>query len=246
MVDIPSMSLVIPAFNEEGYLAETLAHVRTAERFLVSRTGSGLQVVVVDNGSNDRTAAIAREMAAVVVAETEHNIARVRNAGAQVADGEVLVFLDADTLVPVELFVRIAEEMTTDRIGGSVDVLHRPGKSPVLRAYFRMWRFVGLLGGMAQGACQFCRRDVFAALGGYDETIYMGEDIDFYWRLRGLARRRHARTCFIRDLQVIPSTRRFDQWSVWRTLLFTNPLLIPLLGRRRKTAWSEWYDRPPR
>jgi glycosyltransferase involved in cell wall biosynthesis len=197
MIDPPSMSLVIPAFNEEGYLADTLAHVRTAERFLASRTNSTLEVVVVDNASQDRTAAIGRQMGAVVVAEKQHNIARVRNAGARAADRDVLVFLDADTLVPVELFVRIAEEMKPDRLGGSVDVFHRPPKSAVLRAYFAMWRLIGLVGGMAQGACQFCRRDVFAALGGYDETIYMGEDIDFYWRLRRLARRRGARTCFI-------------------------------------------------
>jgi hypothetical protein len=45
---------------------------------------------------------------------------------------------------------------------------------------------------------------------------------------------------------VVPSARRFDRWPVWRTLIFTNPFLILLLGRRRKSAWGDWYDRPPR
>ena len=98
---------------------------------------------------------------------------------------------------------------------------------------------------MAQGACQFCRRDVFAELGGYDETMYMGEDVDFFWRLRALARRRGSMTCIIRDLPVVPSARRFNTWPLWRTLALTNPLLVLTL-RRRRSAWAGWYDRAPR
>ena len=45
---------------------------------------------------------------------------------------------------------------------------------------------------------------------------------------------------FIQDIQVIPSTRRFDRWPLWRTLVFTNPLFI-LIFRRRKGPWKEWY-----
>jgi hypothetical protein len=98
---------------------------------------------------------------------------------------------------------------------------------------------------MAQGAAQFCRRESFLALGGYDETIYMGEDVDFYWRMRRAARRGGRRVCYITDMRVIPSPRRFDRWSIWKTLLWTNPLLIALL-RRRKGAWRGWYEDVPR
>jgi GT2 family glycosyltransferase len=98
---------------------------------------------------------------------------------------------------------------------------------------------------MAQGATQFCRKDVFLALGGYDETLYMGEDVDLHWRLKGLAARRRGSVSFIEDLRVKPSTRRFDRWGLWRTLVWTNPLFI-LLFRRRKAAWRGWYDEAPR
>lgn len=106
-----------------------------------------------------------------------------------------------------------------------MDILHRP-VSPILRAYLLFWRIFGLIDGMAQGACQFCRKNVFKELGGYDETWYVGEDVDFYWRLKRLARRR-------------------GQWPVWRTLVWTFPPLLFVL-KRNKTACGGWYRNPPR
>ena len=241
----PSVSVVIPAYNEERCIADTLEHLRAAGNLLEARADAALQILVVDNGSTDRTAAIARDRGVTVVGEPHHNIARVRNAGARAADHEVLVFLDADTLVPAELLWHIARAMADSScLGGAVDTLYQP-KRLVIRAYLGFWRAIGMLLGMAQGACQFCRRDVFAALGGYDETWYMGEDVDFFWRLRALARRRGLEICFIRDLQVVPSARRFDQWPVWRILLLTNPFLAFVL-RRRRSSWAGWYDQAPR
>ena len=102
-------------------------------------------------------------------------------------------------------------------------------------AYLQFWRVIGTLTGMAQGATQFFRKDIFLALKGYDETLFMGEDVDLYWRLKKFARQHNGKVVFIKDIRVVPSTRRFDQWRLWRTLFWTNPLLI-LLFRRSKTA----------
>ena len=98
---------------------------------------------------------------------------------------------------------------------------------------------------MAQGAAQFCRRDAFFALNGYDETLLMGEDVDFYWRLKRFAKRQNGSISFIEEVRVVPSTRRFDQWGLWRTLIWTNPLFI-LLVRRKKGTWRGWYKEVPR
>jgi len=244
-VEMPSLSVIIPAFNEAGYILETLDRLGAAEQHFKAVAPAAVQILVVDNASTDRTAELAQSAGATVVHEAEHNIARVRNAGAAAARHDVLIFLDADTLVPPELLLGIARAMTDPTCaGGSVDLLHQ-ANSLLLRAYFRLWRVFGLLCGTAQGACQFCRRSVFQELGGYDETWYMGEDVDFYWRLKRVARQRGLRTSFIRELQVIPSPRRWNRWPLWRTLIWTFPPLL-FAFRRRRAVWVGWYRKPVR
>jgi glycosyltransferase involved in cell wall biosynthesis len=245
LAEMPSISVIIPAFNEAGYISETLKRLSAAEQHFKAIAAAGIEILVVDNASMDATAELARNAGATVVYEAEHNVAKVRNSGAAAARHDILVFLDADTLVPPELLLGIARAMTDPQcVGGSVDVSHRP-VSRILRAYLVFWRVLGLIGGMAQGACQFCRKSAFKELAGYDETWYMGEDVDFYWRLKRLARRHRLRVTFIGELQVVPSPRRFDQWPIWRTLVWTFPPLLFVL-KRNKAAWGGWYREPPR
>ena len=73
----------------------------------------------------------------------------------------------------------------------------------------------------------------------------MGEDVDFLWRLKRIAKRQNGSVVFIEDIRVVPSTRRFDQWRLWRTLVWTNPLFI-LMFRRSETCWRGWYKAVPR
>jgi glycosyltransferase involved in cell wall biosynthesis len=241
----PTLSVIIPAFNEERFLPETLAHLRAAEREAAEEHGARVEIIVVDNASNDRTAEVAREWGATVVSVPEHNIARVRNAGALAAAGDVFVFVDADTLVPETVLSRIVLAMKDpDCLGGAVDTDYRPARR-LIRVYLHLWRWIGILTGMAQGATQFCRRDAFSALNGYDERMYMGEDVDFYWRLGRLARSRGHRVRLLREIQVVPSCRRFDQWPLVRTLIQTNPLYVTFFCRR-PSAWRGWYGNVPR
>ena len=236
------LSLIIPAYNEQAYIAATLERVNHALRYAGN---SRVEIIVVDNGSTDETAAVAARYVSKIIAEGEHSVARARNAGAAAATTDVLVFLDADTLVPERFFARIGEIMEDSRcIGGSVDIDHGAGRKWV-RVYLALWRWFGRLAGMAQGAAQFCRRDAFAAVSGYDERLFMGEDVDFYWRLGRLAKPRGNYVRTISDLRVCPSPRRFDQWPAWRILLWTNPLFI-LLFQRRRSAWRGWYEKPVR
>ncbi|MFL6227467.1 MAG: glycosyltransferase [Pyrinomonadaceae bacterium] len=239
------ISIIVPAYNEEKYVGRTLASLKQAERLLLHETGVPIEIIVVDDASTDSTAAVARSFGAVVFPEPTHNVGHVRNAGASRAGGDILIFVDADVIVPESLLCRIHEAMSDGHcLGGAVDTDYQPAKFSV-KVYLGMWRLVGRAAGMAQGATQFCRRDVYASLGGYDETLYMGEDVDFYWRLKRLAKQRGSYVRFIEDLRVSPSSRRFDTWLFWRTLVWTNPMFI-LAFRRRKRVWSGWYGATPR
>jgi glycosyltransferase involved in cell wall biosynthesis len=240
-----SISVIVPAYNEERYLGETLKSIQRAKELLLKQDAVPTEIIVVDNESTDSTSDVALSFGASVVKETKRNIAKVRNAGASFAKGNVFVFIDADTIVPAELLWRINQLMTSEACyGGAVDTDYRAAK-PMMKIYLQLWRTLGKLAGIAQGATQFCRTEVFVSLSGYDETLYMGEDVDFYWRLKRFAKRQNGHVCFIEDLQVVPSTRRFDQSPFWRTLICTNPFYI-LTFRRKERAWRAWYGVIPR
>ncbi len=243
------MTIIVPAFNEAAWLAPTLTAIRAAADRLRARSEAGpaigVEVIVVNNDSQDGTAAVARQHGATVVHEPVRNIARARNTGARHAAGDLLVFVDADVTVPPTLLHVIAETMRDPAcLGGGVDVDYRP-RRPVVRLYLGAWRLLGRLTGMVQGATQFCRKSAFERVGGYDETAWIGEDVDFYRTLSRLARREGGTVRFIRRPRVQPSCRRFDTWPVWRILLWTNPLFIALF-RRRRAAWPGWYSDPVR
>ena len=88
------LTIIIPAFNEEAYLPSTLDSIQTA----AAHSDAEVDIIVVDNNSVDDTAAVARSKGVTVVHEPVQGIARARNAGAGHAEGDVLVFVDADVV----------------------------------------------------------------------------------------------------------------------------------------------------
>lgn len=231
------LSIIIPAYNEEKRLPATLdAILREMESF------GNVELIVVDNNSTDRTATIARERGAIVIHEPQHNIARVRNTGAARACGDVLLFIDADTRVKPGLFDKIASEMSdTSCFGGAVMVSYDEPMPTLTRHYLQFCIAVGRVMGIRNGAAQFCRRAAFDELGGYDETIFVGEDIDFQYRLARLARNYRGRTAFITEPAVITSARRFVRVGLLRTIFYSHPITL-FLACRTRTLWRSWYE----
>ena len=239
------LTIIIPAFNEEAYLPSTLDAIQTAAANLRAHSNAEVEIIVVDNNSVDDTAAVAQSNGATVAHEPVQGIARARNAGAAHAEGDVLVFVDADVYLPDTLLETIHTAMSDPAcVGGAVDVDYRP-KRRSMWLYLRAWRLLSRLTGMAQGATQFCRKPVFEEVGGYDEKAWIGEDADFFWALKKLAKRTGRTVRFIEDPRVQASSRRFDKWPLWKILVWTNPLFIALF-RRRKAFWSGWYSRAVR
>ena len=239
------VSIIVPAFNEAKGLGVTLAHLRAAERRFHEHYGLASEIIVVDNASSDETAEIARRQGTTVVYDPVRNIARARNSGACAAQGWVFVFVDADTLVPEELLIRIWRAMASPAcMGGVVEPIYSPARKG-MRLYAAIWRWYGRHVRLSQGPVQFFRRQSFEQLKGYDESLCVGEDVVCLWRLRKLARQTGSCVESIRDIAVQASARRFDQWPTWRVLLWTNPLLVALFWRQ-KEVWSGWYEHPPR
>ena len=129
------LSIIIPAYNEVAYLPATLDSVKAAASHLDA--GVDVDVIVVDNDSDDGTAAVAREKGAKVIHEPKRGVARARNSGARDADGDVLVFIDADVIVPPNLLCDIYVAMSAPAcVGGAVDVEYRPQRNS-MRLYLQ-------------------------------------------------------------------------------------------------------------
>src|SRR5258705_14016260 len=112
------ISFIVPAYNEERLLEATLAALHAAGRAV----GELYELVVVDDASTDRTALIAQRHGALLVSVTHRQIAATRNSGAREANGELFIFVDADTIVN-EAVVRCAiEAMRDGAVGGGAAV----------------------------------------------------------------------------------------------------------------------------
>lgn len=232
------LSIVIPAYNEEKYLPQTLDSVKAALTNI-----EDAEIIVVDNASTDSTREIAERSGARVVDEHVRNIGKVRNTGAENASGDVIVFIDADSHVRRGIFENIIDAMSDERcVGGSVAVEYGPIQRRVVIGWFMLlWPFLGKLTKMRGGALQFCRADVFRELGGYDTTIYVGEDIDFHWRLDKLAKRRGGHTAFIEEPRVLTSSRRWNKMGLLPMLFYTHPVTV-LIAWRVRSVWKDWYE----
>src|SRR5436190_4392844 len=104
------IAIIIPAFNEERLLAQTLGAVAlSCEAF--AKRGWETELIVCDNNSTDRTAAIARGAGALVVFEPVNQIARARNSGAAAASSDWLIFIDADSQPTADLFGAVADQI---------------------------------------------------------------------------------------------------------------------------------------
>ena len=240
-----NLTVTVPAFNESAYLPATLDALETAAEHLRAHSGAEVDIVVVDNNSTDGTAAVARSKGASVVHEPVQGIARARNAGAHHAHGDVLVFVDADTLVPPTLLEAIRDTMSDPAcVGGGVDVESQPRRR-FTRLYLRGWRVLARCREMVQGSDSVLPEDVLEQVGGYDEQAWIGEDVDFYRAFSDAPGQAAARCGSIEQPRGQASSRRFDKWPLWKTPLWTNPLFIALF-RRRRAFWAGWYRRSVR
>ena len=207
----PEISFVLPAHDEQALLPRTLAALRTAAETALVPRGLEWEVIVADDASTDRTAELARAAGARVVSVNKRQIAGTRNAGAAAARGDLLVFVDADTLVGHEVLTAALEALEAGAVGGGARTRFddRVPRHMLALGLFIAWLMERLR--FASGCFVFCRRADFEAVGGFDETLYASEEIRLS---RALARRgrfvvlplavrtsgRKARTHSVRDL----------------------------------------------
>jgi glycosyltransferase involved in cell wall biosynthesis len=233
-------SVVVPAFNEERLLAGSLAAIREAMRAF-GEAGWASELIVCDNNSSDRTAEIARAAGATVVFEPVNQIARARNAGAARASGDWLVFVDADSYPTRELFSEVVS-VASNNVGGGATVAFET-EDRAVRLALGAWNGLSRAVKWAAGSFIFCRADAFREIGGFDQGLYAGEEIDFSRRLKRLGRRQRLGFVILHRHPLRTSDRKARLYTKREHFVFMLKTLL-LAGRtlRDRDACHVWYD----
>jgi rSAM/selenodomain-associated transferase 2 len=223
-----TLSVVIPALDEEAVLASTLESV--------SRSAPGCEIVVADGGSRDATREIAVTAGARVVSAPRGRGPQM-NAGAAVATGDVLLFLHADTQLPADAGTLVEQALADPRAVAGSFVLGFDSPHPLLRLSSVASRLN--LGWATYGdQALFFRREAFERAGGFPSQPLF-EDVAMQARIRRLGR------CVKIQRPVRTSARRFLRVGVVRQQLLNAGLVVAYhLGVSPRTLAS-WYDRGP-
>ena len=174
------ISFVIPAHNEEAWVGRSVLAISCA----MESVREPFEIIVVDDASTDATASVAAYNGARVLRVEHRHIAATRNAGARQARGDVLFFVDADTLVSAEVVSSALCNIGDGAVGGGC-VPRFEGALPFWwkLAYPFAAAIVRLLK-LPGGACQFCRRDAFEVIKGFSEEHFAAEDALFVKALK--------------------------------------------------------------
>lgn len=216
--------------------------MKAKEKF---RKPSSIEVIVVNNCSTDNTEKIAQSFGARVVFEEERKIAAVRNKGAKTAEGEVIGFLDADSLITPNMFTSIDEAMSSGKYVGGGTMIKFERNSPGLfftycivavPARWLLGIMVGLL---------FTEKKIFEEFGGFNESLYCAEDTKFALDLKKYGRQNGKKFRIISDDYVTTSTRSFDKFGDWYYFKIIPKVLLKggaRAFRDKDIAKKFWYD----
>jgi glycosyltransferase involved in cell wall biosynthesis len=211
------ISVIIPARNEEEFLPATL-------RALKEQSYRNFEIIVVANGCRDRTADVAREMGCRVFELGSRGLGAARNLGGREALGQILMFLDADTLLPREALSIIAAKFRRSHSCGTLwgEPDSRRLSHKLIYSVKNLIHATHLHTGSS--GVILCWKDQFQRIGGFDERLYLRENSHLMRRLLKFGRYR-----FIARTAAVTSMRRYESqgtaemvrlwlWVWWKSL----------------------------
>jgi rSAM/selenodomain-associated transferase 2 len=211
------ISVIIPTLNEEACLGKCIEALRSA--------GSGCEIIVADGGSRDRTREVAKSYPGVRLVRSEAGRGNQMNSGASHAQGDVLLFLHADTLLERGWHDDIAAALRDNKVTGGAFTfaIDDPGqKYRIVEAWVSLRCRIFRLPYGDQAI--FIRRSAFEQLGGYRNMPLM-EDVDLVTRMK-----KRGRIALLRK-KAVTSGRRWVSKGLIRTAAINQTtMLLYLLG----------------
>jgi len=199
-------SVVIPTYNEANYIGKTLGALK-------NQTFKDFEIIVKDGKSQDETVRIAKKFTKKVVSIRDFSAGDARNQGARLAEGEILVFMDADTLLQPETLARFCELMNNESVVGvSCRKVPQSGTIPdrLLYEFVNISTFISSLMGLggAHGNCMVIKRAEFERIGGFNPNIIVAEEQELVRRAS-----KYGRYVFLLNHCVVENPRRLQKWG---------------------------------
>ncbi len=222
-------SVIIPAHNEEKYVARCIGSVKRAAAFC----GKPAEIIVVCNRCTDRTAEIAQEQGARVIYNEDRCIAKTRNAGIFAANGDIIVTIDCDNRMTKGTLREIDSLLGTGKyIGGGAPIRFERYSLP-LYLNDLICRFSFAVTGLYCGIF-WAKRETFKAVGGFVEMKAM-EDAATAKKLKALGKKQGKKYTVLKKNYLINSTRKYDDMGDWLYL----KLLVKNAGAFIKAAFGD-------
>jgi len=229
------LSVIIPAYNEEKYILETINH--SIE--ILNKANVSYEIIVVNNNSTDDTEKIVKKLDVKVLFQSERSIAKARNMGAFEAKGKYLLFIDADTKITTTLLNKSLEKIKSIKALSSISKFE---KYPTVSSYgIWLYNIASKLLKLGVGQYIFIEKLSFESINGFDESYFAFEEIDLFKRLIG----KYGKDSFeVLFSPVITSSRKFDKGKK-----NTNKFLLLLLRSffdnsvgKNKDELDFWYS----
>ncbi|RJS85957.1 glycosyltransferase [Candidatus Bathyarchaeota archaeon] len=224
------VSVIIPTFKEGRYIENLLSRLQ--------RVNYPIEIIVVDGGSMDGTVETAKRYTGKVYQLMERGISKARNYGAQMAEGEILVFMDADVYPPLDFPEKVLKAFRDPTVIGAtcniMPIRPKPTEKAFFKFYNRLIRIVSFFKPHSRGEFFAVRRREFMMVGGFDENLPCLEDHDLAMRIS-----RYGKFIFINELTVYETMRRIRKMgllSVVKTWLI-NYLFFILRGKPIARVW---------
>lgn len=236
------VSVIVPAYNEERLLGESLRQVNAAMTAF-ARRGWQSELIVCDNNSTDRTPEVARAAGARVVFEPVNQIGRARNRGAQAADGDWLIFVDADSHPSAELFDDVAAQIDSGRCLAGGCIIRLEDGYPAGNVITQLWNTTSRALRWVAGSFIFCETAAFRKLGGFNVELFASEEIELSKRLKQFARTDGRKVVILHRHPILTSARKLHLYTPREHFVFLAKTI--LRGGKTLTsreACHQWYD----
>lgn len=198
----PKVSIIIPTLNEEEFLPSLLQSI-------TRQVGCDFEIIVSDNNSSDKTREIAKSFGAKIV---EGGLpAKARNNGAKAAKNSIMLFLDADVILPSRNFLRKSlKEFEKNKYGIATCEFYPLSDNLIDKIFHRAANLyikkIRPIMPHIPGLCIFIRKDIHEKINGFDESLKLAEDHDYARRISKI-----SELGFLKSYPIAVSVRRLER-----------------------------------